>query len=204
MCVPNDGDGRTQCGAMVCEAGERCTESGLLQCVPGCLDTLNCGAGQWCDLRSSEPGDPGLCRSIDDAACGGDGSAAGDATGPDPSGDESNGGPACPDVQGNYSLTLAASSPDLCQEILSDGDQCSVSQEGCDIVWGCDATYGALLVPGAVDASGVYETSGVFQGFAYDCEVAFLATGSFAPDLEWSCSVGEGGQAILCEGTGTL
>ena len=207
LCAPNTGDGRTQCGSDVCEAGERCTDNGLVQCLPGCLETLNCGPQQWCDLRTADPGEAGLCRSVDDAACGGMADAGADDTSEDPSsgGDTmDSSGASCPDVQGNYSLSLRSSSPPECQEILSNGDTCSVSQDACNITWGCDGTYASLLVPGAVDSSGVYETSGTYMGFSYVCEVEFLDAGSFGPDLEWSCSVGQGGQAILCEGTGTL
>lgn len=215
--MPNDGDGRTQCGSNTCEAGERCTQSGLIQCLPGCLETLNCGSGEWCDLRTADPGEPGLCRSVEDPACGGNPgeTQAGETqTGETQTGesndsvadttDETGDEPACPDVQGNYSLTLSSTSPEDCEDILANGDQCSVSEDGCDLIWGCDGEYGALLVPGPVDMSGVYETSGTFQGFSYTCEVTFLSTGSFAPDLNWNCSVGQAGQALLCEGTGSL
>ncbi len=203
ICVPNDGDGRTQCGGNTCEAGERCTESGLLQCLPGCLGTLNCGSGQWCDLRTAEPGQPGLCRSVDDPACGEDPDPGETQAGETSEGADETGGPACPDVQGNYSVSLSLSSPEDC-EVFFDNERCSVSQDECDLVWGCDGDLSFLLVPGPVSMSGVYETSGTLEGFSYACEVTFLLTGSFVPALNWSCSVGQAGEAVLCEGTGSL
>lgn len=213
MCIPNNGDGQTQCGADVCQAGERCSPNGLVQCLPGCLETLNCGPEQWCDLRTAEPGDPGLCRSIDDPACGGapgggtdDTGDAGETAGTDDSASsgEDTTDASCPDVQGNYDLNLSETSPEECQQLLASGDVCSVSQDGCNITWGCESEYAMLWVPGPVDASGIYEATGTIMGFAYTCEVEFLSTGAFVPDLEWSCSVGQGGQALLCEGTGFL
>lgn len=109
----------------------------------------------------------------------------------------------CPSVQGNYTLSLESSSPADCAELLSEGAQCSVSQDACSIGWGCDGIYGSLLDPGPVDASGVYETGGTFAGYTYSCRFEFLETGSFAPDLEWSCSVSQGSAALLCEGFGS-
>lgn len=197
MCTFNDGDGRTQCGSNVCEAGERCTQSGLIQCLPGCLDALNCGPQQWCDLRTADPGEAGLCRPSDDPACGGSPEPSSESGAPGDTAAEAE----CPDVQGNYRLTLSASSPDECQEILASGSQCSVSQDVCDITWGCDGEYATLLVPGAVGMSGGYETEGTFMGFAYRCQITF--NGSMSSDLTWNCSIGQSGQAVLCEGTGS-
>lgn len=110
----------------------------------------------------------------------------------------------CPDVQGNYRVMLSSSSPEDCDFFFDGVDQCSVSQDECELTWGCENDLSPLLVPGPVDASGVYETSGTLQGFSYSCEFTFLPTGSFAPDLNWSCSIGQAGQAVLCEGTGSL
>lgn len=194
MCTPNDGDGRTQCGGNTCGGGMYCANSAAGSCENGCESTLNCGPGQWCDLRMPDLAGVGLCRSTNDPACGGDESesSADASTGSDSSVSS------CPDVQGNYTLELYSDSPQQCSELFDSGADCSVAQDECTLTWGCGGSLAtSLLTPEQIDENGVYSVTGTTQGINYNCDVDFSSS---QVALTWTCSFVIGGEAGVCEG----
>lgn len=55
-------DGTKACGPVICEAGEYCV-SDVGICDPGCIDELDCGRGDFCDLSNAGSDGVGLCRA---------------------------------------------------------------------------------------------------------------------------------------------
>ena len=182
MCEPNAGDGLTNCDGEICEAGSYCA---ALFCEAGCETTLNCPAGQWCDLRMPDGFGAGLCRPTSDPACGGPGSADSSTT--------DVGGEDCSDVEGNYVLGLHASSPQECGELFS-GISCSVAQEGCTLSWGCGSENQNLFPPGPLAADDTFTTDGMLEGVAYSC------TFDFGDPMGWSCSFTTPEGTLVCQG----
>ncbi len=208
-CTPNQGDGRTACSNETCTAGEYCENDFV--CSAGCESTLNCGAGEFCDMRmpitDGFGATIGICRSASDPVCSG---ASTNASEPDPdpdpeseTADPSSSGDvpeSCPDVEDNYRIELDGSSPSECEVFITDGDMCSVAQSGCELTWGCGAHLSAVLTPGPIDDNGIYEVSGTQMGVDYECTFDFTA--QFPARFTFSCSAGQAGQAIVCSGTG--
>lgn len=191
MCEPNAGDGRSQCAGETCEPGNYCD---AIICTGGCESTLNCGTGQWCDLRMPDAFGAGICRPTTDPACGGT-----------PVGDESSseGGEIeeCLIVEGNYVLALDPGSPQTCTELFEGDIQCSVAQDGCTLTWGCGDQSAVLFPPGNLDANGISMTEGTSpDGLAYACTFDF--SGNTDDALVWSCSLVGGGGSLVCQGTG--
>lgn len=198
-CTPNQGDGRTACNNDMCTAGNYCENDFV--CSTGCESTLNCGAGEFCDMRmpivDGFGATIGICRSASDPVCGGDPTNAGETSDTSSSGEV---GESCLDVEDNYRIDLDSGSPSECELFITDGDMCSVAQSGCELTWGCGAQLSQILTPGPIDDSGIYETSGTQMGFDYECMFDFTA--AFPTRFNFSCSAGQGGQAIVCSGTG--
>lgn len=195
MCMPNDGDGVTQCTVDTCAAGEYCEVDG--NCYPGCVSALNC-AGQYCDLRMPAPNldktfEIGVCRTPG-AECGvGDDGAS--SAGPM---DTSGAAPSCDEVQGNYAMHLDTDVPSACNDAFSGLTMCSVAQSGCELTWGCDADFGLNFPAGPLDGS-TYHGAGSYMGVQFDCTIEWVYAGSYT--LTFSCAANVG-QPIVCTGWG--
>ncbi len=205
-CEPNDGDGRTSCQFEECLPDEFCdvTDS----CAVGCLSSINCRPGEYCDLRMPTSNwdntlEVGTCR-VPGAECGaGEG---GPGTSSDSSADttsgpaETTGGtPACDEVQGNYQMKLDSDVPEMCGAAFSGLTMCSVAQEGCNLTWGCDADFGINFPPGPIDGR-IYEGTGSYMGVPFECTMEWIYSVNFT--FTFSCSASLGGAAIVCTGTG--
>ncbi len=207
MCGPNDGNGVTSCFNRQCVNDNYC-DSYLETCQVGCLSTLNCAAGEYCDLRMpsrdfGDEHDVGVCRPPG-AECGTDatdpGASAG--TGGADTSMTDTGTMSCADVEGNYTISLASDVPDICRSVIDDGTLCSVAQDGCQLTWGCDNAFGLGFPPGQLEGNtyhgmGTYSAKGTSVPF--DCEVEFVELLPYR--LTFSCSANVGA-AIVCEGLG--
>ncbi len=191
-CTPNAGDGTTQCGGNVCDGGTVCRNDAAGECELGCESTLNCAAGQWCDLRMPDAWGAGLCRPTSDPACGGSSSA-----GDDGSVDET-GVSECLVVEGNYTLQLFGDQPDFCSDDGLSALTCSVVQDGCSITWGCTSddlppeVLALFFAPGSIEGDTYTNVASLPDGDV-TCTVDFGAE-------TWSCSLTSNGMAGLCEG----
>lgn len=192
-CVPNDSDGTTQCTIDTCLAGNYCEVDGA--CAPGCRTSLNCGEGEYCDLRAPAPNwdhsfEIGVCRAPG-AECGVD-TNAGDTEAAD------SGAMNCDEVQGNYAMYLSDDSPSICHDAFSGLTMCSVAQEGCGLTWGCDANFGLNFPPGELEGD-TYHGGGSYMGVPFDCTIEFVWSQTSV--LTFSCAANVG-QAVVCTGWG--
>jgi len=183
-CEANDStDGTNACGLnQTCEAGNYCYTE-VYACFTGCRSELDCARGDYCDLRnpSKSPGgaqDVGTCRKPG-SECKTDDGGPVDGAG-------------CLNVQGNYLVGLASSSPAVCKQIWTKSQMCSITQTNCDISVRCDQDQ-SIFQGGTLNNNSLAKTIQV-EGMPVNCKMDFTGTDYFT----WSCSA----SGILCEGTG--